>query len=253
MPSHLVTSHVRRCFQCHRRLRFWEESAWQLYSHTPICLHANALRRRMEVYYCNTQPKRNSFQVFPQGTSSPFKLYPSTCSPSSSPEKTCGFSAPQLVPCPQRAPAPRALPSHLPATPRPLSRAPRGVGTPAPPGQRPGTSCAGTRGRAPFLREGEPQPRCSRGSARPEQSTASPWPGTTDTHTRNTHNTRLAPVRYCRRGANSHPEGSGLRSPRQDRHRDPAARAQPSDNRSPQMRISKKKTARRAVHSHYLS
>lgn len=85
------------------------------------------------------------------------------------------------LPCAARTPA---------GTPRPLSRAPRGVGTPAPPGQRPGTSCALRRdpGPGPFLespREGKPQPRCSGGSARPQQSTASRRPGTTytDTHT----------------------------------------------------------------------
>lgn len=105
-------------------------------------------------------------------------------------------------------------------TPRPLSRAPRGVGTPAPAGQRPRTSCAGTRGRVPFLgtsREGEPQPRCSRGCARPGPGPGSPRQGTAD---RDTHALHLSTTTDRERTPTP---GLG----------DPAARAQPSDRHSP--------------------
>lgn len=127
---------------------------------------------------------------------------------------TCRDTAsPEPRPAGRGHPRPRTAPRHV------LCRDPRPSPLPRDP--------AGGRSAAAVLW----------GSARPGQGTASPRPGTTDTdthtHVTHTQNTRPAPVRYHRRGANSHPGSSGLRSPRRDQHRDPAARAEPSDNRSP--------------------
>lgn len=97
-------------------------------------------------------------------------------------------------------------------TPRGPSSAPRGVRTP----HRP-DSAAGPGPEAGPLR---PDPAGGRtaaaalsGSARPGQGTASPRPGTTDTHVPHTRNTHLAPARYHRPGANSHPGGSRIPLP----------------------------------------
>lgn len=191
----------------------------------------------MGVYHCNTLLKRNSFQVFPQGASSPFKLYPQRLLPLVLARKDLRFLG--TTTCP----APRALPSHLPGRRVPRA-APRGAwapparpdSAPAPPAPA-GTSRALRRDPGPGSilgtpREGEPQPRCSRVRTARAGHGLSPA-GTTHTHGTHTRNIRLAPVRCYRRGAKSHPAGSGLRSPRRDQHREPAARAQPSDNRAP--------------------
>lgn len=115
------------------------------------------------------------------------------------------------LPCAARTPA---------GTPRPLSRAPRGVGTPAPPGHllRP----APGPGAGPLPREpagGQTAAAVLWGVRTAPAEHGLPPAGHhihRHTHVTHTQNTRLAPVRYHRRGANSHPGGSGLRSPRRD-------------------------------------
>ncbi|CAN8215154.1 unnamed protein product, partial [Coccothraustes coccothraustes] len=105
-------------------------------------------------------------------------------------------------------------------TPRPLSRAPRGVGTPAPPVQpthllrrapRPGPlppDPAGGRTAGTVLsgvrtaRAGHGRPPAGHHRRRH-----------THTHVTHTQNAHLAPVRYSRPGANSHPGGSGIPLP----------------------------------------
>lgn len=138
----------------------------------------------MEVYYRNTLPKPNSSQVFPQGISSPFKLYPSTCSPRPFPDKTCCLGT---TTCPVSPPS-----SGSPSSCR--NTAGRGH-----PGQRPGTAWDPSPAPSPGPRRtegGRAQPRRSRGSARPEHSTACPRPGTAHTprNTRARHALHLAPV-----------------------------------------------------------
>ncbi|XP_005047224.1 PREDICTED: uncharacterized protein LOC101808854 [Ficedula albicollis] len=202
MPSHLVT---KKMLSVSEQIKILEgECLAALLSHTNLssCKRTLSADGSVSLQYA-TEAKQ--FPSFPTGHQLPLQAVPQRLLPLVLPRKDLQFLGTTTCPV---SPSSAAL---TPAgTPRPLSRAPRGVGPPHRPdsARAPPEPCAGTRGRALFPgtpREGEPQPRRSRGPHGPGR--ARPLLGGaphTHTHT-HTQNTRLAPVRCYRRAAKSHP------------------------------------------------
>ncbi|KAL2303606.1 hypothetical protein Nmel_008882, partial [Mimus melanotis] len=141
MPSHLVT---KKMLSVSQEIKILEgECLAALLSHTNLsCKRTLTADGSVSLQYA-TEAKQ--FPSFPTGHQLPLQAVPRRLLPLALPRKDLRFLGTTTCPVSHRAPAPRT-----PAgTPRPPSRAPRGVGTPAPPAPGPGTGqpSLGPRGR----------------------------------------------------------------------------------------------------------